>query len=211
LQQTPNYALKKIDLADSPPDITVMNPNWDKIDQVLKEIQDAINSGATDEELTLLRQDIGDKTTLLTTNKTSIVAALNELFTNASNGKVDIANAITGKGVAASGNDTFAQLANKISQIATGKKWAMGVADPNPSTYMLKVTGLSFKPTIVLVSHDKYYNLFFGIDAPVFGTHIAGYFSGGYGGYNSTVYFSDGFEIKTNGMPPGCEWVAIEF
>jgi hypothetical protein len=58
LQQTPNYALKKIDLADSPPDITVMNPNWDKIDQVLKDIQDAINSGATDEELSLLRQDL---------------------------------------------------------------------------------------------------------------------------------------------------------
>lgn len=58
MQQTPNYALKKIDLTDSPPDITVINPNWDKIDQTLKALQDAINSGATDEELSLLRQDL---------------------------------------------------------------------------------------------------------------------------------------------------------
>lgn len=32
MQQTPHYALKKIELTDSPPDITVINPNWDKID-----------------------------------------------------------------------------------------------------------------------------------------------------------------------------------
>ncbi|MET3505631.1 tail fiber protein [Halalkalibacter oceani] len=40
-------------------------------------------------------------------------------FTSASNGKNQIATAITGKGVPASGSDTFTQLANKIEQIAT--------------------------------------------------------------------------------------------
>lgn len=58
MQQTPNFALKKIELTDSPPDITVINPNWDTIDQALKNLQDAINSGATDEELLQLRQDL---------------------------------------------------------------------------------------------------------------------------------------------------------
>lgn len=38
--QTANYALKKIDLTDSPPDITVFNPNFDTIDAKLKEIED---------------------------------------------------------------------------------------------------------------------------------------------------------------------------
>lgn len=39
MQQTANYALKKIELNDSPPDITVINPNWETIDQKLKELE----------------------------------------------------------------------------------------------------------------------------------------------------------------------------
>jgi hypothetical protein len=54
---------------------------------------------------------IGDKTTLKTTDKTSIVAALNELFTNANNGKSDIASVI---GSPATSIDTFAQLKTHI-------------------------------------------------------------------------------------------------
>lgn len=38
MQQTSNYALKKIELADSPPDITVINPNWDTIDEELNSL-----------------------------------------------------------------------------------------------------------------------------------------------------------------------------
>lgn len=34
---TPNFLLKKIELTDSPPDITVINFNWDTIDTKLKE------------------------------------------------------------------------------------------------------------------------------------------------------------------------------
>lgn len=44
------------------------------------------------------------------------------LFSNVSNGKTSIASAITGKGVAASGSDTFNQLASKIGQISTGSR-----------------------------------------------------------------------------------------
>ena len=42
---------------------------------------------------------------------------INSLKSSVSNGKTQVANAITGKGVSASGNDTFATLANKINQI----------------------------------------------------------------------------------------------
>ena len=35
MQTTPNYNLKKIELTDSPPDITVLNTNWDKLDSAL--------------------------------------------------------------------------------------------------------------------------------------------------------------------------------
>lgn len=43
MQQTPNYALKKPELNDVP-DITQLNPNWDTIDQKLKEAIDTANS-----------------------------------------------------------------------------------------------------------------------------------------------------------------------
>jgi hypothetical protein len=152
LQQTPNYALKKIDLADSPPDITVMNPNWDKIDQVLKDIQDAINSGATDEELSLLRQDLAahlaekasltkaghvqlnnatnstDETTAATPKavKTAYDRA-DAAFTSASNGKVLVRDAITGKGgtVADADGDgfpTYQELADGVNTVSSESK-----------------------------------------------------------------------------------------
>ncbi len=44
----------------------------------------------------------------------------NEAFQSASDGKNLIATAITGKGIPASGSDTFSQLANKIKQIEVG-------------------------------------------------------------------------------------------
>ena len=39
MQQTTNYNLNKIELTDSPPDITVLNPNWDTIDTKLKQLE----------------------------------------------------------------------------------------------------------------------------------------------------------------------------
>jgi len=46
--QTTNYNLKKPQLTDSPPDITVMNPNWDAIDAELNSHEEQINSLAAD-------------------------------------------------------------------------------------------------------------------------------------------------------------------
>jgi hypothetical protein len=43
MQTTTNYGLKKIELVDSPPDITVINPNWDIVDMELKKAEDARN------------------------------------------------------------------------------------------------------------------------------------------------------------------------
>lgn len=40
--KTTNYKFHKIDLADSPPDIAMINPNWDEIDRLLKSLSDAI-------------------------------------------------------------------------------------------------------------------------------------------------------------------------
>lgn len=51
---------------------------------------------------------------------TTVEGVLEELFQLASNGKLLVANAITGKGIPASAQDTFQQLAAKIAQIIVG-------------------------------------------------------------------------------------------
>lgn len=53
---------------------------------------------------------------LVTENKT-VLGAINEVFTNVSNGKELLASAITDKGVETSNTDTFATMANNISSI----------------------------------------------------------------------------------------------
>ena len=42
--KTTNYNLHKIDLTDAPPDITVLNPNFDTIDSELKNLNDTITT-----------------------------------------------------------------------------------------------------------------------------------------------------------------------
>lgn len=39
MQRTQHYQLKKIELSDSPPDITVINGNWDTIDATLDDLE----------------------------------------------------------------------------------------------------------------------------------------------------------------------------
>lgn len=61
----------------------------------------------------------GKLTDLNTTEKSSIVGAINEVFQNASNGKTLIAQAITGKGVTTSADATYQTMATNIKNIQT--------------------------------------------------------------------------------------------
>lgn len=51
--KTTNYNLHKIDLTDAPPDITVLNSNFDTIDQVLKTLDEKETSSADGVSATL--------------------------------------------------------------------------------------------------------------------------------------------------------------
>lgn len=55
---------------------------------------------------------------LKTEEKKNLVNAINEVFTSASNGKREIANAITGKGVYVDNSMTFNELASSINQLS---------------------------------------------------------------------------------------------
>ena len=45
--KTTNYQLNKIDLTDAPPDITVLNANWDKVDTEMKNNYDKAQTAQT--------------------------------------------------------------------------------------------------------------------------------------------------------------------
>ena len=60
---------------------------------------------------------VGTLTSLQTSEKSNLVAAINENFTNANNGKVVIASAVNGKGGTANSGMTFPQLADAVTAI----------------------------------------------------------------------------------------------
>ena len=80
-----------------------------------------LNGTTYDVEDTKARTDVGDVTTLKTTDKSNLVKAVNECFQSASDGKSAIANAITGAGVSTSASATFATMATNIGTVATNK------------------------------------------------------------------------------------------
>lgn len=72
------------------------------------------------EEIDKVDTKMGDLSSLSTTSKTSLVSAINETFTNVSNGKSLVASAITDKGISTSSDATFQTMATNISNIETG-------------------------------------------------------------------------------------------
>lgn len=125
-------------------------------------LQDALNARAT-------TADVGTKSSLNTSNKTNLVAAINETFQYANDGKTAVASAVTAKGVSASPTDTFSQLATKIGQIQTGQlKKSLLLSDgsgvskqfryPNGSNainqvyYTLLKSEIGFDPDVLIVS-----------------------------------------------------------
>ena len=70
--------------------------------------------------LEFFNRKIGRLKDLVTGNKQSVVAAINELFTSVSDGKAQVASAITDKGVSTESDATFAQMATNVRAIQTG-------------------------------------------------------------------------------------------
>lgn len=108
----------------------------------------------------------------------TVEAVLAELFTLANNGKLDIASVVgspatsgdtfaqlkariqtikdslatnlTGKGQASAGTETLAALAAKVANVNTGKRFARGTATTDNSLGRFSVSGLAFKPAVIV-------------------------------------------------------------
>ena len=112
MQETTNYKLKKIELPDSPPDITTINPNWDTIDTKLKAAADHAASTANPHGVTKSQVGLGNVDNTSDTNKpvsTAQQTALNgkanashnHAASNITSGILALARGGTGGGTAA--------------------------------------------------------------------------------------------------------------
>lgn len=115
----------------------------------LTQDNELIHKHGTDDKF--LSEAIGELATLETTDKASLVAAVNECFQSASDGKTAIANAITGvdESITIPDNPTFAQLAALIGQLG-----GMNVATGSMNVYTIQETiegTTPFRPKIVIV------------------------------------------------------------
>ncbi|NFA98036.1 phage tail protein [Clostridium botulinum] len=99
-------------------DIQIINSNMVDLSERVSKNEENITSIKLD--LVDIATKQGELKNLKTTTKTNLVNAVNELFTSASNGKTKVATAITGKGVPASGSDSYDTLSSKIKNIKTG-------------------------------------------------------------------------------------------
>lgn len=110
---------------------------------------------------------VGVLSGLQTTAKTNAVAAINEVFQSGVSAKQGVVDAINAMGGSASTSDSWSTLATKIKAINTGKKYATGLItsptaaiqfpnfnDINYGAYPLLVTGLTFRPTVVVITRQ---------------------------------------------------------
>lgn len=147
-----NLSPKLKNIIDLKADRTVASPTENGLmSKEDKEKLDNITSlGLTEAEVqTIVSNNTGDKSLLLTDAKGDFVSSINELFTSANNGKssivtavglpsvesdtfatlaanitkgkIDIATAITNKGISASSTDTLEQFKTKIGNIQGGE------------------------------------------------------------------------------------------
>lgn len=80
MKATNNLGLKKIELTDSPPDITVQDENWDKIDKYLYTAVRYQKAGGTATAITLSEVTLEDgfqKTFIVTTNNNGVATKIN--------------------------------------------------------------------------------------------------------------------------------------
>src|SRR5574343_2711 len=90
------------------------NPIKHDIDDLTQLLSNAIT------EINQLLTNTGTLSELHTVNKTSLVEAITEVFQSGSSWKMDIATAITNKGVATSGTDSKLTFISNIGAISSG-------------------------------------------------------------------------------------------
>ena len=101
-----------------------------------EKLSDEIETGLTaqknytDQKTQAIVNDVNENFQEVEGAISTLNGTVNNLFTSVSNGKAQVAEAITDKGVSTSANDSFSTMANNISQIQTGGGGGSGT-DPS--------------------------------------------------------------------------------
>ena len=159
----------------------------------------------------------GNTDNLNTIDKTSLVAAVNECFQNACNGKVAIANAITGvnSSVTIPENPTFAQLAELIGQLGGLQSATGAVTDFTTPESITGNTG--FKPKLVVIYNYgtgiANVNIGLFVSSELIGTQISDSVYG-LGGTLSRYSYpftvtDNGFSFSNHGAATNLKWLAL--
>lgn len=183
-------------------------------------MSDRLGYSPTDEWLSDV---LGTITNLSTTDKTSLVAAVNECFQSASDGKTAIANAITGadSSITIPENPTFEQLATLIGQFSGRLKVAIG--SMSEFTIPATIEGTTpFKPKIVII-----YNFGSGLSNFNMGVYVSPDITGvttqqitdsanGIGNSlsrraNAFTITDNGFSMINTGAVTDLKWIALGF
>lgn len=142
-----------------------------ELEQTLKELEQTVtlNNEKFNEHLAdyaAFKSDVGNKNNLLTSDKTSLVSAINEVFTTGNNVKSDTVGALLSvdPNLPINVGSSWEDVINAIGEISTGKKWASGQAvisqDKLPFMYVgkgsanlryIEVYGLDFKASNIVV------------------------------------------------------------
>lgn len=169
-------------------------------------------------------------------NGDNVEAVLNELFTFANDGKTNIANVIgypattgdtfsqlrthiqnskntlatnlTSKGVPSQGTEALAALAAKISQTQL-VQWVSGTS--RASGRRLTVSGLPFKPSVLIVGSFGIYGSVYAVKGGV----VANAFAGSDGdfarsGEGTITDSSISVLVSTSSTDPVCNWIVFE-
>lgn len=96
---------------------------------------------------------IGNKATLLTTNKSTIVGAINEVFQSGNNVKRDMVDALLAldPSLPISYSSTWREIELAVGQISTGIKSASGSFTAASNLTTRTITGLAFTPSTVIL------------------------------------------------------------
>ncbi|WP_432406736.1 hypothetical protein [Wukongibacter sp. M2B1] len=215
-EYTTNFNLEK-PLQNEYFDIDIQNRNMDIIDSEFKNTNIRIDELASNEvEKGASKIGIHDADSNFIA--TDVEGALSELFTNVSNGKQQIATAITDvdNSLNPSGSDTFTQLANTIRNISTGKKFSAG--EMLSVSEKINVTGLDFKPSIVV---GFYYTSDSDTNITYYNNSVSAEYAYHYGTYvtqkvslsTQNQYFNFGeFKLHVYGSSSDKKitWIAVE-
>lgn len=160
---------------------------------------------------------LGDKSTLSTTDKTSLVNAVNECFQSASDGKTAIANAITGvdDSITIPDGATFAQLAELIGQLG-GLQIANGtMSEITTPESIAQETG--FQPKLVILynvgSGTSNVNVGLYVASSLLGSQVSDSYYGLGGTLTRYTYpftiTETGFTFANHGACTNLKWLAM--